>query len=244
MTDSVTHSARSFADFYGISRPRLSRIISAALRDHSGVFGIQGFGYFQAAQPEPKHLVISPYNPTKIETETIQVWPVSGREAPLTSAPVTAQPQAHQSSASAQSAATTDPDSEYALKLEFTRARIDRIKQQNVLEQARLREETVGYCSTVFQLLLTNLRQELDAMNLDRSAADTLRQAIANALSDLQQVIPQVIAGAPTEQIDLALSTIRADRFAASRLSSLSHDPQQADLTNCNQSTSNLHTGA
>jgi len=215
--DSVTHSARSFADFYGISRPRLSRIISAALRDHSGVFGIQGFGYFQAAQPEPKHLVISPYNPTKIETETIQVWPVSGREAPLTSAPVTAQPQAHQSPASAPPAASTDPDSEYALKLEFTRARIDRIKQQNVLEQARLREETVSYCSTVFQLLLTNLRQELDPLNLDRSAADTLRQAIANALADLQQVIPQVIAGSPTEQIDLALSTIRADRLALSR---------------------------
>jgi len=217
MTDSVTHSARSFADFYGISRPRLSRIISAALRDHSGVFGIQGFGYFQAAQPEPKHLVISPYNPTKIETETIQVWPVSGREAPLTSAPVTAPSQAHQSPASTPASAATDPDSEYALKLEFTRARIDRIKQQNVLEQARLREETVGYCSTVFQLLLTNLRQELDALNLDRSEADALRQAIANALDDLQQVIPQVIAGAPTEQIDLALSTIRADRLAASR---------------------------
>ena len=218
MTDSVTHSARSFADFYGISRPRLSRIISAALRDHSGVFGIQGFGYFQAAQPEPKHLVISPYNPTRFELETIQVWPVSGREAPLTSAPVTTPSQAHQPPASASSSqAAADPDSEYALKLEFTRARIERLKQQNVLEQARLREETVGYCSTVFQLLLTNLRQELDDLNLDHAAADTMRQAIANSLADLQQVIPQVIAGSPAEQIELALSMIRADRLALSR---------------------------
>jgi hypothetical protein len=30
-------------------------------------------------------------------------------------------------------------------------------------------------------------------------------------------VIPQVIAGAPAEQIELALSTIRADRLSASR---------------------------
>ena len=218
--DSIIRSLNDFAAFYGISRPRLTRIVEDALRDHSGVFALDGLGFFQARKPGPSSpMQIEKYYPTRHEQESITPLPLTGNSrAPRLASPDPASPDASPVRDSSRPASPDSP-SAYELKLRLTQAKIDQLNQRNILEQARLREETVGYCSAVVQLILSGLRAELENLRLDPATAASIRLALSNVNDDLAAVIPDVIAGLPTERIELALSTRRAERIAAARAS-------------------------
>ena len=221
MLDSIVHTARSFADCYGISRERLARIIAASLRDRAGVFGLAGYGYFRAELVAPKRMEIRPYDVTRAAAESIPLYPLKGTLNP-------AQPSASPSASSQPRAASNpapDAPSKYNLELQVLQERATALRQKNVLEQARLRDETVSYCSEAVQILLKNLRADIDSLNLAPPESARLRLAIDNSLADLAAVLPAIIAGQPPERIELELSARRADRLSASR------QPQPEDLS-------------
>ena len=211
MTDALPHTARSFAAFYGISRDRLARIVAISLRDHAGAFGLTGLGFFKAVMVDAHRMAISQYTPPRIEAESIPVFPLKGSLAPAAQTP--APPPPGQPSAPA---SDSDAPTKYDLELRVLAERATSLRQKNVLEQARLRDETVSYCSTVIQLILAALRSDIDSIHLDPAAASRLRAAIDAALADLDFVLPSIIEGVPRDRIELDLLSRRADRLAAS----------------------------
>lgn len=207
------YSIRSFCSMFSISRPRLTRIIENALRDHSGVFAIQGYGYFKAERPGPKaDIEIVAYYPTKAEQEAIPPLPPTGNSVQQTQPAEPALRLEQQSDLS-------DLPSEHELKLQLMQERATALRQKNVLEQAKLREDTVSYCSSVVQIILTSLRQEIDLLRLTPEITAAMSSAISTALSDLDAVIPDIIKGTPADRIELILSSRRADRISSARQS-------------------------
>ncbi len=214
MTDSIVHTARSFADYYGISRERLARIIAASFRERGGVFGLAGYGYFRAELVAPKRMEIRPFEVTRAAADSIPLYPLKGSlnlDSPAT------QPAAPRASRSSAPESASAAPSKYDLELQIMQERATALRQKNVLEQARLRDETVSYCSEAIQILLMNLRADIDSINLAPSEAARLREAIDAALADLAAVLPAIIAGQPAERIELELSARRADRISSSR---------------------------
>ena len=211
MQDGIIYTARSFADFYGISRERLARIIAISRRDRGGVFGLAGHGYFKAELVAPKRMEITSYNATRAEKDATPLYPLKGT---LDVSPVAVQ---HSVQSQPAPAAASDAPSKYELELRVLQERATALRQKNILEQARLREETVSYCSTAIQLILASLRADIDSIRLDPSAAARLRQAIDDSLADLNSVLPAIIDGTPVERIELELSARRAERITASR---------------------------
>lgn len=217
MSDLIIHTARSFAAFYGISRERLAKILAASLRERGGVFALAGFGFFRAELVAPKRMEIRPYTATRAEQESTPVYALKGQLVDPSASP---QPQSAQSPASSSSSsASISPDapSKYDLELQIMQEKATALRQKNILEQARLRDETVSYCSNALQILLKNLRADIDSINLDPASSARLREAIDHALSDLAAVLPAIIAGQPSDRIELELSARRADRLSASR---------------------------
>ena len=213
-------SIRAFCKMYGISRPRLTRIIENALRDHSGVFAIQGYGYFKAGRPGPDSDVeIDAYYPTKAEQEAIPPLPPTGNSVQQTQ-PAASEPDLHLEQERDLSGLPTEKE----LKLRIMQERANALKQKNILEQARIREETVSYCSSVIQIILTSLRNEIALLRLSPEVMESMRAAISTSLSDLEAVIPDIISGKPADEIELILSGRRADRIAASRLKENTED--------------------
>ena len=211
------YSIRSFCSMFSISRPRLTRIVENALRDHSGVFAIQGYGYFKAERPGPKAAIeILAYYPTKAEQESIPPLPASGDsvQAPARQPDLTLEQERDLSGL----------PTEKELKLRIMQERANALKQKNILEQARIREETVSYCSSVIQIILTSLRNEIALLRLSPEVMESMRAAISTSLSDLEAVIPDIISGKPADEIELILSGRRADRIAASRLKENTED--------------------
>ena len=210
MSDAIPLSAREFAAFYGISRERLSRIVELSLRDRGGVFGLADLGYFKIEVVDSHRQQITPVAVTKAQAEANPPCALKGRLIDPATVPAPVQPQPEPSS---------DPDTptKYDLELRVLQERATALRQKNVLEQARLREETVSYCSAAVQLILTSLRSDIDALRLAPESAARLRNAIDNSLADLQAVLPDIIAGTPVERIELDLSARRADRISASR---------------------------
>ena len=220
MFDTVVHSARSFAEFYGISRERLARIIAISRRDRGGVFGLAGYGYFVADLVAPKRMEIRPYTPTRAEADAIPFYPIKGTFDPApSSAPAASQADSAPTPGAAaphSTAADSDTPSKFELECRILAERATALRQKNVLEQARLRDETVSYCSSAVQILLRNLRSDIDSLHLDPASSARLRQAIDAALSDLASVLPSIIAGTPVDRIELELSARRADRLSGS----------------------------
>lgn len=211
MSDAIPLSAREFAAFYGISRERLSRIVEISLRDRGGIFGLADLGYFKIEVVDAHRMNITPTTVTKAQAEANPPFALKGRLIDPAAIPAPAQPQP---------AAASDPEAptKYELELRVLQERATALRQKNVLEQARLREETVSYCSAAVQLILSSLRSDIDAIRLDPESAARLRQAIDASLADLQSVLPAIIAGTPVERIELELSARRADRITASRV--------------------------
>lgn len=219
MSDVIIHTARSFADFYGISRERLARIIAISLRERGGVFGLAGYGYFRAELVAPKRMEIQPYTVTRAAADAIPLYPLKGTLNPASPDTPPASRQAASSapqSSSPQSSASDAP-SKHELELQIMQERATALRQKNILEQARLRNETVSYCSDALQILLKNLRADIDSLSLAPTDAARLRSAIDDALADLVSVLPSIIEGRPVERIELELSALRADRISASR---------------------------
>lgn len=219
MSDAIPLSAREFSSFYGISRERLSRIIEISLRDRGGIFGLAGLGYFRVEVADDHRMEITPCTVTRGQQESNPPFALKGR---LTdSAPALAAASPSQSPASDPSAPT-----KYELELRVLQERATSLRQKNILEQARLRDETVSYCSAAVQLILSSLRADIDSIRLDIESAARLRSAIDAALSDLQAVLPSIIDGVPVERIELDLSARRAARISAAR--SASPSPESA----------------
>ena len=208
------YTIRSFCAIFHISRPRLTRIVETALREHSGVFALVNYGYFKAERPGPKSpLEISVYYPTKGEKEAIQPLPVSGDAAPLQVTPAAPVPAAPAPAPAPQ----YDQPTEHEMKIKLLQARATALSQKNILEQAKLREETVSYCAQVIQLLLSGLRSGISDLHLDHAATSGLRNILEETLSDLTFVLPDIVAGIPVDRIELALGSRRAARLSAAR---------------------------
>ena len=227
MSDTIVHTARSFADYYGISRERLARIIAISLRERGGVFGIAGYGYFRAELVAPKRMEITPYTVTRAAADAIPLYPLKGTLNPaspdtLAASSVSTSNQPvytsnQPASSPASSAAQSDAPTKHDLELQIMQERATALRQKNILEQARLRNDTVSYCSAALQILLKNLRADLDSLSLAPDATARIRAAIDTALADLVSVLPSIIEGRPVERIELELSELRADRISASR---------------------------
>lgn len=227
----MTYSINQFSEFFHVSRPRLTRLVEAALRTHSGVFGLESLGYFKASRPEPGGpFFIELYNPSFAEREELPLHPLDGRAARWSercSAP--ASDPASPSPASALAAAQDAP-TKYSMELRLMEARARSIEQKNLLEQARLREETVSYCASAFQLLLSGLRSDISELDLPASTLAMLRDCLNVTLEDLVAVLPDIVNGVPVDQIELAMNSRRAARIlqrkqSASALSSASSSP-------------------
>lgn len=229
MPETLIHTARSFAEFYGISRERLSRIIALALRERAGVFALAGYGFFRAELVAPRRMEIRPYTATRAEQESTPVYPLKGQLADVSAPSSTSSgstPSGSTPAPASGSTASADLPSKYELELQVMQERITAMRQKNVLEQARLRDETVSYCSEAVQILLKNLRADIDSISLAPPEAARLRAAIDNALADLAAVLPAIIAGTPADRIELELSARRADRIAASHQAHPQPHPQ------------------
>lgn len=224
MTDSIPLTARQFADYYGISRERLSRIIAISLREHGGVFGLVNLGYFRAEMVDQHRMEITQYTATRAEQESILQYPLKGR---LSSIAAESAASGSNSAPVQTPSASADSPTKYELELRVLQERATALRQKNVLEQARLRDETVSYCSTAIQLILTSLRSDLDALRLDSSTVARLRSAIDAALDDLNSVLPAIIAGTPVERIELELSARRAARISAARATSSTSEAER-----------------
>ena len=211
MSDAIPLSAREFAAFYGISRERLSRIINISLRDRGGIFGLAGLGYFRVDVVDAHRQQITPTTLTRAQQEANPPFALKGRLMDPAAVPDPNPPQAALASASRTS---SDTPSKFELECRVLEERATALRQKNVLEQARLRDETVSYCSAAVQILLRNLRADIDAINLDPAASASLRAAIDSALADLAAVIPSIIAGQSVDRIELELSARRADRIS------------------------------
>lgn len=230
MQDAIPLSAREFSSVYGISRERLARIIEISLRDHGGVFGLAGLGYFRAELVDPKRMEITPQLTTRAQQDSIPQYALKGRLIDLNAEPAqAAQPRAAVSAADP-AASSADAPSKYELELRVLQERATALRQKNILEQARLREETVSYCSSAVQLILTSLRSDIDAIGLDPASAARLRAAIDSALADLNSVLPAIIDGTPVERIELELTSRRADRITAARRADQQGATRENDL--------------
>lgn len=221
MSDTLIHTARSFADYYGISRERLARIIAISLRERGGVFGLAGYGYFRAELVAPKRMEITPYTVTRAAADAIPLYPLKGTLNPASPDTPAFSPASASSQPASSPASSTPPDvpTKHDLELQIMQERATALRQKNILEQARLRNDTVSYCSAALQILLKNLRADLDSLSLAPDATARIRAAIDTALADLVSVLPSIIEGRPVERIELELSELRADRISASRQS-------------------------
>ena len=196
-------SINKFSELYRIDRRRLTRLVEAALRTHSGVFGLEGLGYFKASRPAPgAAFEIDTYNPSAHEAEELPLHQINGRGEKLSDpAPAPASP------------ISADEPTAYSLDLRLKAEKVEQLRQRNVLEQARLREETVSYCAASIQLLLSGLRSELNELHLPHETGLAIRDAIADALSDLTSILPEIVAGVPVDSIELTLNARRAARI-------------------------------
>lgn len=200
----MTLSINKFSELYRIDRRRLTRLIEAALRTHSGVFGLEGLGYFKASRPAPgAAFEVVPYNPSAHEAEELPLHPINGRGEKLSDL----------ASPAPASLPASDEPTAYSLDLRLKAEKVEQLRQKNVLEQARLREETVSYCAASIQLLLSGLRSELNELHLPHETALAIRDAIADALADLTSILPDIVAGVPVDRIELTLNARRAARI-------------------------------
>ena len=233
-----------FSSFYNLPRRQVELAVTKALASNAGRFELPGLGAFQATKRGDSRT--SPVN-----IELYDVHTRAPRAASLFAASEASSADQAATDAAPDSLQTDDlpldlPQSpfsgltEHELKLRYQAAKINAIEQSTALAQAKLRGEAVAYCANTFQLMLTSLREEIAALRLPPDTMNSLRAAVGNALADLEAVIPELTKGSPIETIELALSTRRADRITAARLSSLSHDREHEDLTYCNSSTSNM----
>ena len=237
-----------FSSFYNLPRRQVELAVTRALAENAGRFELPGLGAFQATKRGTART-------SPVDIELYDVHARAPRTASLFAASEASPADQAATPAAPDADETTElpldlPPSplsgltERELKLRLTAAKIDQIEQSTALAQAKLRGEVVSYCANSVQLILTSLREEIAELRLPQATIDSLRLAIGHALDDLEAVLPELAKGSPTESIELTLSARRAERITASRLSGSVPVSEQENLTNYNQSTSNLSAGA
>lgn len=229
-----------FSSFYNLPRRQVELAVTRALAENDGRFELPGLGAFQATKRGTSRTSPVDIELYDVHTRAPRAVPAfSASEASLPSHPATAAALDDDQDADlfpeTRSNALADL-TERDLKRRLTAARIDAIEQSTELAKAKLRGEVVGYCANTVQLILTSLREEIAELRLAPATIDALRSAIGHALDDLIAVLPELVKGTPSDTIELALFTRRAERIAASRMSSENDASVPAYLINCNPS--------
>ncbi|MBQ1515544.1 MAG: hypothetical protein IIZ51_06800 [Lachnospiraceae bacterium] len=208
-----------FATFYRIPRRRVELAVTRALASNSGRFELPDLGAFQAHKNGDGRTALVTIEMLDVkEARRTLPPPPSASEIPPASSRIQS-PSADISS----SALLADPDlpddlfsmSEHDLKRRHLAARIAALEQDSAEKRAKLRAETVAYCANSIQVLLVSLRAELTSAHLPPQAVATITSALNTALADLTDLIPDLIAGATTEQLVSAISARRAARLAS-----------------------------
>lgn len=233
-----------FSSFYNLPRRRVELAVTRALEQNGGRFELPGLGAFQATK-----LGDSRTSPVKIE-----MYDVKTRAPRTVAASAFSEPPRPSLASDPAAEAPSDPASapvadlaslsEYDLKRRMQAAKILALEQSSKLAQLKLRREAVARCANIIQRLLASVRTEISALHLDDATTDAIASAVNAAISDLSAVLPDIIAEVPEEQIELALTRLRAERIAAGRMSSENAAFKHEYLTNYNPSTSNFATGA
>jgi len=220
-----------FSSFYQIPRRQVELAVTRALAENYGRFELPGLGAFQAtkrgtARTSPVDIEL--YDVHTRAPRTVAAF--SASEASLLSHPVTA--AASDDDQDADLFPETRPNAladltERDLKRRLTAARIDAIEQSTELARAKLRGEVVVYCANTVQLILTSLREEIAELCLAPETMTSLRAAVGNALGDLTAVLPGIVKGTPTEDLEVLISSRRAERITAVRIAASSKLAEQ-----------------
>ena len=214
-----------FATFYQIPRRRVELAVTRALASNSGRFELPDLGAFQAHKNGEGRTALVTIEMLDVkEVRRTLPPPPSASETPQAASRAT--PASSDVSASAPLDGSDLPDdlfsmSEHDLKRRLMAARIAALEQDSAEKRAKLRAETVAYCANSIQVLLVSLRAELTTANLPPQSVASITAALNTVLSDLADLIPDLIAGATTEQLVSAISARRA-----ARLASTSSEPQ------------------
>ena len=199
-----------FCQFYNLTRRQVEYRVGEAFRLNGGRFELPGFGMFQATKT----------GAGKTCTIQIEMWePAAARSsAPPSDTP--SEPPAPQPAQDRPSAPSAQVDpipdsplaelSEHDLKRRHLAARIEKIEQETVLARARFRDEVVSYCASVFQLIIASLRSRIGDLRLDESQTAAFQAAVAAASADIDAVLPDLIAGVPSDKIELKLNILHA----------------------------------
>jgi len=211
-----------FATFYQIPRRRVELAVTRALASNGGRFELPDLGAFIAHKNGDGRTALVTIQMLDVkEARRTLPPPPSASETPLASSPSQSAPRAP--AASSVSPDLNDsglPDdllslSEHDLKRRLMAARIAALEQDSVEKRAKLRAETVAYCANSIQVLLASLRAELTCANLSADSVASITAALNTVLADLSELIPDLIAGATTEQLVSAMSARRAARLAS-----------------------------
>lgn len=203
-----------FCQFYNLTRRQVEYRVGEAFRLNGGRFELPGFGMFQATKT----------GTGKTCTIQIEMWePARARSAdPVADTPSEAAPAQPAQDRPVAPSAPVDPIpdsplaelSEHDLKRRHLAARIEKIEQETVLARARFRDEVVSYCASVFQLIIASLRSRIGDLRLDEAQTAAFQRAVAAASADIDAVLPDLIAGVPSDKIELKLNILHASGSA------------------------------
>lgn len=218
-----------FCQFYNLTRRQVEYRVTEAFRLNGGRFELQGFGQFQATKT----------GSGKTCAIQIEMWEPSRRTSSTSDADTSSEAAAPSSPKAApaplESPVAPIPDSplaelsEHDLKRRHLAARIEKIEQETVLARARFRDEVVNYCASVFQLIIASLRTRIGDLRLDDAQTAAFARAIDATSADIDAVLPDLIAGVPSDKIELKLNLLHA---APASLSSETSDSTPENLTN------------
>ena len=199
-----------FCQFYNLTRRQVEYRVGEAFRLNGGRFELPGFGMFQATKT----------GAGKTCTIQIEMWePARARSAdPVADTPSEAAPDQPAPNRPAAPSAPVEPIpdsplaelSEHDLKRRHLAARIEKIEQETVLARARFRDEVVSYCASVFQLIIASLRSRIGDLRLDEAQTAAFQRAVAAASADIDAVLPDLIAGVPSDKVELKLNILHA----------------------------------
>jgi hypothetical protein len=211
-----------FSTFYQIPRRRVELAVTRALASNGGRFELPDLGAFIARKNGEGRTALVTIEMLDIkEARRTLPPPPSASETPLVSSPAQSAPRAPAASHASPDLDDSDlPDdlfslSEHDLKRRLMAARIAALEQDSAEKRAKLRAETVAYCANSIQILLASLRAELTSANLPPESVAAITAALNTVLADLSDLIPDLIAGATTEQLVSSMSARRAARLAS-----------------------------
>lgn len=238
----------AFCQFYQLTRRQVEYRVQQAMLLNGGRFELPGLGAFQAVRRgtgKTSPIDIEMWEAAAPGSASPQPDAAKNSPAPLPAsiAPASPEPPPFDTSALPLHELT-----ESELKRRLQAAKVEQIEQSTALSRARFRDEVVGYCASVFELILSSLRASIDDIHLTDAQADAFFSALDAAASDMDAVLPGLISGVPLDKLDLELCNRRAARarplqppndLETQPESSADQPPAQPDCTPAVPSSSN-----